>query len=272
MSKRNTFPLETLEQTLKQIADKLTDETDIYLIGGGAMTYYETKVATKDIDIVFLTKGHLLEFIRAAKQAGLTENNEPEEEYTNIGTWTILTAESGVQLDLFYRVVCNALEVKDTVVSRTKHHKDMGRLHLHLMSPEDIVLFKGITERESDLEDMRTLAEAGIDWNTVEEECLSQENSETWANLLLTNLYELRNRYGINPRLDRLREHADSYVLRKSFETFLGDNELSFPELQKIVEEKTGYSPTWTRNKLKELEAAGFIKTRMDGRRKKYRI
>ncbi len=67
-----------------------------------------------------------------------------------------MVADSGIQLDLFNRVVCNALDVKDTVVARANHYKDFGKLHLYLMSPEDIVLFKGITEREAHDKVMRT--------------------------------------------------------------------------------------------------------------------
>lgn len=53
---------------------------------------------------------------------------------------------------------------------------------------------------------------------------------------------------------------------------FLQDKELSFAELQEIVHERTGYSPSWTRTKLRELAEEGFIASRLDGRRKKYRI
>lgn len=272
MSERKTFPENMLDDTLKRVAEELDEDINIYLIGGGAMIFYGRKAATKDIDIVFLDPQPLQAFIDAAIKAGFRPVEEPEEEYRKIGAWIILEADSGIRLDLFNKKVCDALEVKDTVVARTNHHSDIGKLHVYLMSPEDIVLFKGITEREADLEDIRILAEAGIDWGVVEEECLSQEGSGDWSNLLVANLSELRRRYGIDPRLPRLMDYADSYVLRKSFKTFLQDKELSFAELQEIVHERTGYSPSWTRTKLRELEEEGFIASRLDGRRKKYRI
>jgi len=272
MSDKETYPEAILNETLDKISNHIKQDIDIYLIGGGAMIYYGRKAATKDIDIVFTDPISLEYFIDAATKAGLYQVTPTLNEYKNLGTWVILRAASGIQLDLFNKKVCNALTVQESVTQRAVHHKDINRLHIYLMSPEDIVLFKGITERESDLEDIRILAESSIDWNIVEEECLTQENSETWANLLLSKLVTLKARYGINPPLRKLRAHADAYVLIKSFELFLGDKELTFNQLKEIVKEKTNYSPTWTRNKLKELEKIGLIISRKEGRNKKYKI
>ena len=167
MSKRKTYGEPILTGTLSTIAEHLKEEVDIYLIGGGAMMFYGLKPATKDIDIVVLDSKTLSKFISAAEKAGIILAENIGDEYKNIGASMIMVADSGIQLDLFNRVVCNALEVKETVVARANHYRDLGKLHLYLMSPEDIVLFKGITEREADLEDIRTLIEMGINWEIV---------------------------------------------------------------------------------------------------------
>ena len=272
MSEIRTFSEPTLTATLSSIAEHLEEDTDIYLIGGGAMMFYGLKPSTKDIDIVFLNPKALSQFIAAAKKAGIKLIEDLGEEYRKIGASVIMVADSGIQLDLFNQTVCNALTVKDTVVARANHYRDMGRLSIYLMSPEDIVLFKGITEREADLEDIRTLIETGINWETVEEECLSQEDSGRWANLLLDKLSDLYVRYGINIKLRKIKEHADNHVLRRSFETFMKEEEISFTELYKIVKERTGYSESWTRAKLQELEKEGFIESRKRGRRRVYSL
>ncbi len=272
MSKRKMYGEPILTGTLSTIAEHLEDEVDIYLIGGGAMMFYGLKPATKDIDIVVLDSKALSQFISAAKKAGIKLAENPGSEYKNIGASVIMAADSGIQLDLFNRVVCNALEVKETVVARANHYRDLGKLHLYLMSPEDIVLFKGITERESDLEDIRTLIETGINWEIVEVECLSQESSERWANFLLDKLSDLYVRYGINIKLSKIKEHADYHILRKAFEAFMKDSEMRFTDLQRIVKEKTNYSESWTREKLKELEKEGFIESKKSGRHKLYRL
>jgi len=170
MSKRKTYEEPTLTATLRAIAEHLEEETDAYLIAGGAMMFYGLKTSTKDIDIVFTGTETLNSFIEAAKKAGLRLDETLLKEYRNMGASAIMTADSGLQLDLFNQTVCSALTVKDTVIARTRRHTDIGKLHINLMSPEDIVLFKGITEREADLEDIRTLTQTGIDWKTVEEE------------------------------------------------------------------------------------------------------
>jgi len=272
MSERNTYSEPTLTATLSSIAEHLKEETNIYLIGGGAMMFYGLKPSTKDIDLVFLDPKALSQFIDAAKKAGIKLTEDLGGKYRNIGASVIMVADSGIQLDLFNQTVCNALTVKDTVVARANHYRNMGKLSIHLMSPEDIVLFKGITEREADLEDIRTLIETGINWETVEEECLSQEDSGRWANLLLDKLSDLYVRYGINLRLRKIKEHADNHVLRKSFEIFMKEEEMSFTELHKIVKERTGYSESWTRAKLQELEKEDFIESRKRGRRRVYSL
>jgi hypothetical protein len=272
MSNQQKYPETLLTTTLLAISEYLENDINIYMIGGGAMIYYGRKAATKDLDLVFTEESSLNDFIKAAKKAGISQVNSLSKEYKNIGAWVILKACSGIQLDLFNKKVCNALSMKETVIKRAIHHRNYGRLHIYLMSPEDIVLFKGITERESDLEDIKILAESGINWNIVEEECLSQENAGKWANLLLSKLSDLRVKYGINPRLNKLRSYADDYVLKESFRFFLKDKELSFKELHNIIEEKTKYSPSWTRMKLKELENEGYITSRYEGNKKKYKL
>jgi hypothetical protein len=244
MSKRQTYGEKVLNKALKDIAGHLTEDLNIYLIGGGAMMFYNLKPATKDIDIVFLNHEDMRLFIRAANKAGIKQTEEPGPEYQNIGASVIMAAESGIQLDLFNRVVCNALELRETVVSRANHHKDINKLHVYLMSLEDITLFKAITEREADLEDIRTLTEAGIDWNIVETECLNQKESGVWADFVLKKISELNEKYGTTIILNKVKDHADTYILRKSFKDFIGEDEKQFKELYKIVKDKTGYSET----------------------------
>lgn len=271
MTERRTFQRDIIEETLHKVARNLAQETDAYLIGGGAMIFYGRKVATKDIDIVFPDADSLRRFKLAAIGSDFNPLTDPGQDYRNIGAWIILEAASGIRLDLFHHQVCNALELTDTVKARAAHFRNLGKLHIYLMAPEDIVLFKGITEREADLEDIRILAEAGLDWGIVEEECLSQSGSGKWAILFLDKLDELRARYGISPRLDRLRDHAEAYVLEETFLSIIGNKELGFREIHEVIHAKTGYSESWTRGILKQLDEEGLIESRSEGRRKLYK-
>jgi len=271
MTERRTFQRDIIEEILHKVAVNLTKDTDAYLIGGAAMIFYGRKAATKDIDIVFPDADSLRCFKGAATGAGFKPLTDPGQEYRNIGAWIILEAASGIRFDLFHRRVCDALELTDTIIARAIHFRDLGKLHVHLMAPEDIVLFKGITEREADLEDIRILAEAGLDWGVVEEECLSQNGSGKWAILLRDTLDKLRARYGISPRLDRLRGYTEAYVLEETFLNIIGDEELGFREIHEAIHIKTGYSESWTRGILRQLKEEGLIESRREGRRRLYR-
>jgi len=272
MAERKNFKRNVIEQTLQKIGEKMTRTTDVYLIGGGAMIFYGRKTATKDIDIVFTSLDDLQGFQEAAEVVGFKSASDPGEEYRNIGAWVILEDEQGIRLDLFHQKVCNALELTSSIKARAIHFRDLGTLIIHLVSPEDIVLFKGITERESDLEDIRILAEVGLDWRVVEDECLNQRDSGRWANLLLYKLDELRSRYGIRPRMDRIRDHADNFVLVETFKKIIGDRELTFQDIHSVIQEGAGYSESWTRSKLRLLEKEGVISSRSVGRRRLYRL
>jgi len=52
MSERRVYGEIILRETLESIAENLKKDIEIYLIGGGAMMFYELKPATKDIDSV----------------------------------------------------------------------------------------------------------------------------------------------------------------------------------------------------------------------------
>jgi len=80
------------------------------------------------------------------------------------------------------------------MVSRATDFYSKKLLKVMLASKEDIFLFKGITERETDLEDMRLLAESGLDWKVIEKECQYQSDLSgiLWENTLLQNLIDLR--------------------------------------------------------------------------------
>jgi len=111
------------------------------------MMFYGLKPSTKDIDIVFLNPKALSQFIDATKKAGMKLTEDLGEEHRNIGASVIMVADSGIQLDLFNQTVCNALTVKDTAVARANHYRNMGKLSIHLMSPEDSPIQRNHRER-----------------------------------------------------------------------------------------------------------------------------
>lgn len=91
------------------------------------------------------------------------------------------------------------------MASRATDFYDKSPLKVKLASKEDIFLFKGITEREADLDDMRLLAESGLNWDVIKQECHYQSTSSgrLWENALLENLTELREKYKIRAPIEK---------------------------------------------------------------------
>ena len=83
---------------------------------------------------------------------------------------------------------------------------------------------------------------------------------------------DLKEKHGLDIRLNKIKEHADSYILKRSFKMFIENDEIRFKDIHKIVNEKTEYSESWTRKSLKKLEKEGFIESRKNGREKLYRV
>jgi len=96
------------------------------------------------------------------------------------------------------------------MVARSKLHSKYGRLEIRLISPEDIFLFKSMTEREGDLDDMALLAERGLDWQAILDECVLQSSEVILEGFLAVRLQELEEEKGIaSPIRANLEEIAE---------------------------------------------------------------
>ena len=273
MSERRLFTEAELTEALNEIGSNLERKISIYLLGGCAMTFIGRKAATKDVDLVLTSTEDVKALSYAAEQAGFHYVQELPEEYDALGAWVIMENEAGMRLDVFDRQVSHGLIIDEDMRKRAGLYGSFGNLDVYLMSNEDIFLFKGITERESDLEDLRMLAETGLNWETIEKECLAQEESGTWAYRLWSRLMELRSRYGINtPIAGRLRDHSDLELIKRVFTDIIGERRTSFSEVADEIGRRYGYSSSWTRQQLKILATQGILVVEKEGRRNTYRV
>jgi hypothetical protein len=267
MSQPRMFGEADLTKALSDSGNKLNRNVSAYLIGGCAMTFMGRKVATKDIDVVFGSADDAKEFTNALGQIGFVAVKTLTEPYATMGTFAIMEDSRGMRFDIYDRQVCRALELSAGMKSRARLYRTLGNLQVRLMAPEDIFLFKGITEREADLDDMRTLAEIGLDWKAIESECLSQKRSGRWAYLLGTKLIELRRKFDIaSPIMRTLIDHADMDLLVYAFGKVIGNREILFKEIARVINEKYRYKDSWTRKQLALLEARGLVRKRRRGR------
>lgn len=271
MTQPHMFGEADLMKALSDSGAKLSRKVSAYLIGGCAMTFMGRKVATKDIDVVFGSPDDAGEFTNALSQLGFASVKSLTGPYATMGAFAVVEDSRGMRFDIFDRQVCKALELSTGMKSRARPYRTFGSLQVHLMAPEDIFLFKGITEREADLDDMRILAEVGLEWKTIEAECLSQKRSGRWAYMLGTKLMELRRKFDIAPPIIKtLMDHADMDLLVYAFGKVIGDQEVPFKEIALIINQKYGYKKSWTRKQLGLLAAKHFVRKRRQGREDLY--
>jgi hypothetical protein len=264
---RNVFNRAELERKLRDIGFSLKREVKAYLLGGCAMVFRGQKSATKDVDVVLSSPQSLKHLVASLKSLEFRTVVRLPEDYQLLGASAVLRDDEGFQLDLFYKRVCRGLEITRRMEERAEFFGTFGKLYVYLMAPEDIFLFKGVTDREADLDDMRVLAEAGIDWDTVKEECMLQERRRIWEDFLANKLLELRERYGIeSPIIKGLVKAADFQLVKIVFEGIIRDGNHTFAEIVRAVKEKYGYSRSWTWRELMELVEKGVIKRKRVGR------
>ncbi len=254
MTQPKMFGEMDLRKALTDAGSKLARRIPAYLIGGCAMTFMGRKVATKDIDVVFASTADAEDFAKAMEAVGFAYVHKPSSEYGGLGTFAIMENSRGMRFDIYDRVVCHALQLSTGMRSRAQLYQNLGNLDVYLVAPDDIFLFKGITEREADLDDMRILAEVGLDWPGIEKECIGQKSRGRWADMLGTKLMELRTKFGIeSPIIRTLIDHADMELLTHVFGEIIGQNERTFKEIASAIEIKYRYSASWTRKQLRIL-------------------
>jgi hypothetical protein len=263
MTQRRSFNKNYLQQEFDRL-DARTKPITLYLIGGGAMAFYGLKDATKDIDIILTNLDQLNSLQNALGTLGYKKptQNFITKTYCKMQTNAIMENTDGFRWDLFINKVCNALMLSEGIKQRAKPLYKGSNLTVLITSKEDIFLFKGITEREADLDDMRILAETGLDWKLINKECQTQSAAAgvPWEMALSQNLQDLSERYHIDsPIAKELRKVAEEKLEKLSRETFLKEI-ASGNSTVKGIAEKIRQPPSFVRAELKRLEKKKLIR------------
>jgi len=260
MTKRRSFDKTYLKQEFDKLNSKTKLPLTLFLIGGGAMAFYGLKDATKDIDIILTSTDDLGNLKTTLEVIGY---KEPEpvlitRAYNNMQTSSILENQAGFRWDLFINKVCNALTLSAAMKQRANQLYKGDRLTVSITSKEDVFLFKGITEREADLDDMRILAESGLDWNVINQECQSQSeiSGVSWEDALYQNMLALKTKYNIDSPIEKpLRAVAE----RKIIETTLLREIERENNTVKSIAQKIKEPQSFIRTELKRLANKGLI-------------
>lgn len=201
---RGTYDKAYIEDAFRTLGNTMTHPVTCYLIGGGAMAFRDLKDATKDIDLVVVDTTQLDRMVNAAKQAGYHKENNLTDEYQDLGAQIILQNTDGCRLDVFHTQIVDTLYFSDTMRERAERLDTYHNLTVELASPEDIFLFKSVTPRATDRDDMNTLLQTGLDTDTILDEIHVQHTlleNDVFITDINEALLELRERFGVTPSL-----------------------------------------------------------------------
>ncbi len=181
------------EELFTLVADYLEKDISCFAIGGTAMMFAGYKTTTKDIDLVFETEEDMSAFIRAIEQLGYVEKSLQgiyDTKRLNSEGKPLMFTRGDERFDLFVKTVFGyELDFHlDSVVVR-EDFIGKSELIINVLSKEELILLKSITNREKDFEDIETILslEKSIDWNYIVDRAIGQRKNNSW---LLIDLEE----------------------------------------------------------------------------------
>jgi len=206
------FGEEKLLSVLAEIGKIIEEEINIYLIGGGNMIIQGIKDSTKDIDLIIESTEDFYALTEVLEDLGYRESSKVMGLYKNLQPSTIMYKENNPRFDIFVKTVCGVIELSKSMKSNALFFKNFGKVTVHLISQEGIFIFKSITDREGDLEDVGAIAKKhSLNWKWIFEEVIIQErkSKKRFSFAVLDTLEVLEDRYGIvSPITKKLRYHC----------------------------------------------------------------
>lgn len=175
-----------IRSVFELVGSKLDTPVTAYHIGGNAMCWHGLKNTTKDANIVFLAKKEAESFRKALLASKFIENEivSLDGGYANMNTFGIFDEVKetpldqeftpGLRVDVFLKKVCGVFDLSQGMKKRCVRGFESGNLVNMVCAPEDIFLFKSVTSREKDLDDMYSIFNQGLDWRVVGDEFRGQ--------------------------------------------------------------------------------------------------
>lgn len=260
MVQRRSFDKNYLKLEFDKLNAVARQPLTLYLLGGGAMAFYGLKDATKDIDILLTNQDDLYNLKTILETTGYKEPNPLiiTRPYNDMQTSALLENKDGFRWDIFLSKVCGGLTLTTDMKNRATAIYQGNRLKIFIISKEDLFLFKGITSRDADLDDTRILAQSGLNWKIISQECKSQSevSGVCWEDGLYQNLIGLKEKFGIVTPIEKLlRIAAERKIIEK---TIVGQIEKGNSTVRNIAKEI--HEPeTFVRAELNRLAEKGII-------------
>jgi len=175
------------EELFELISKYIEEDIECFALGGTAMMFYGYKNTTKDIDLVFSTKKERNIFIKAIKELGYKEISIKgiySKEKTKLESKPLMFSRGDERFDLFIKDIFG-FKINEEIEKRFYARNDfIGKkeLIIKVLSKEDIILLKSITNREKDFEDIQTILEQDkdINWNIIVLEASKQREHKEW--------------------------------------------------------------------------------------------
>lgn len=220
-----SFDKAYIEKQLEIIDSFLKKPITIYILGGGAMGFYDLKTATKDIDVIVTTENEAISLLKALKNSKYKNLEKIEPAYLKMKTRAVIENADSFRWDIFVNIVCGGLTLSREMILRSHLFKKFKHLTIYLVSPEDIFIFKAVTSRSRDREDMFALFSHGLDIKIIKEEIRRQaqlDTSKAWLSYFFVGLDELIEEYKvIFPEYDWFLKTAEDEMMERLIVEFI---------------------------------------------------
>lgn len=160
---------EEQEKLLKLIGSSCKRKIEVLIIGGSAMLFYNfSKAVTKDIDLVVFSENDRRYLVSVLGKLGFRKGFVPNK--NNMIEPYKMTLKDYI-IDIFAGNVFR-LKVSGGILGRVREKIDFSRLTVSVISPEDIIISKCMTEREGDKQDAASIInEMNVNWDIIIQEC-----------------------------------------------------------------------------------------------------
>jgi len=233
------FDSNYIEKELKNINRHLNKPINIYIFGGGAMSFYDLKTATKDIDVLLPSEAEASALIKALYKSGYDKIEIKDPQYLEMKTREMIENTDGFRWDIFVNKICGGLIFSEDMQKRSKPFKKFSNIKTYLISHEDIFILKSVTSIPRDREDMFTLFSHGLNIEIIKKEIQKQtklDENKAWLSYFFVGLDELVSEYNvIFPDYDEFLKLAEEEILEKLILEFIQKKPRSLNDLLLIL-------------------------------------
>src|SRR3989344_9145611 len=185
MEDKKRINIKEQEDLFNLIGKTLKKKAECYVVGGTAMMFLNLKETTKDVDIIFKEKEDYETFKETLVSLGAKESKFKIENRQKVSSMLDL---GNARFDLFLDYLIY-FKLTSTIISRIKEVHEFFNMIVKVVSPEDIILFKSMADRESDRIDVSDIIKKiNLNWDQILEEAeLQTKDSEYFFSAFLYN-------------------------------------------------------------------------------------